>query len=223
MSVDLCPKCGNALEPGARVCTRCGQAVPMQVGAPPSAPGAPRNLPLVPVIVLSGGVLALVLALLLARGNPPAGVVLLGSAAPTSAPAAEERAPAAPPALGQQSLAAPTAVAPPPAGALPVAAAPKPRPTHTPPIEKVYECREGAIFGVDPEEALITIDGATIGKADDWDDAGGGKKYSFGGPGTYYVKLSLDGYRTAWIKIVVHPQAEEEYADIDLELEKLED
>jgi serine/threonine protein kinase len=54
-------------------------------------------------------------------------------------------------------------------------------------------------------------------------DAGGGRKYLFGGAGTYYVKLSLRDYRTAWVKIVVHPGAAEEYADVDLDLEKLED
>jgi len=93
----------------------------------------------------------------------------------------------------------------------------------TPPIEQVYECRTGAIFGVDPEEALITVNGKVVGKADDWDDAGGGQKYRFGGAGTYYVKLSLAGYKTAWIKVVVRPLAEEEYADVDLDLKKLED
>jgi hypothetical protein len=116
----------------------------------------------------------------------------------------------------------PATVAPPTVAPAPLVAV-APPPTPTPPIEMVYECREGAIFGVDPEEALVTVSGTTIGTADEWDDAGGGKKYRLGNAGTYYVKLSLQGYRTAWIKIVVRPGAEEEYADVDLDLEKLQD
>ena len=59
-----------------------------------------------------------------------------------------------------------------------------------------------------------------IGKADDWDDTGGGKLYEFDGPGSYYVKLSLKGYRTAWIKIVVSEDASEKVAKVDTELKK---
>jgi hypothetical protein len=167
-----------------------------------------------PTVILAGGVLALVLVLLLARSNPPAGEVLSGTAAPTPEWAAG--APAAPASPRQQAAAS--------AAAGPtVPAALSPRSGPTPPIEKIYQCRAGVIFGVDPEEALITINGKTIGKADDWDNAGGGQKYLFGRPGTYYVTLSLEKYRTVWIKIVVRPQAEEEYASVDLELKKLAD
>lgn len=217
MSAAVCPNCGNALERGAKACVRCGQAVQSPGSAQASGPAAGRELPLVPLVILAGGVLALVLVLLLARSNPPAGEVLSGTAAPTP-----ERAAAAPaaPASPRQLAAAPAATI---VAAPAVAAAPTPRSRPTPPIEKVYECRAGAVFGVDPEEALITVNGKTIGKADDWDDAGGGQKYLFGGPGTYFVKLSLEQYRTAWIKIVVRPQAEEEYASVDLELKKLAD
>jgi len=232
MSTTLCPNCGNPLELNAKVCTRCGQAVPTPAPARPSRADTVRGLPVVPLVILGGGVLALVVVLLLVRGNPPAGEVLSGSAAPTPAPAVAGQAPTVPAALEQQRVAptaAPTVVAPPLVVAPPVAVAPTvavapaPPPTPTPPIQMVYECREGAIFGVDPEETLVTINGTTIGKADDWDDAGGGKKYLFGGAGTYYVKLSLQDYRTAWVKIVVRPGAAEEYADVDLDLEELED
>ncbi|OFV82105.1 MAG: hypothetical protein A2Y78_13145 [Acidobacteria bacterium RBG_13_68_16] len=222
----LCPNCGNTLEPNAKVCTRCGQAVPTPAPAGPTSAVKGRGLPVVPLAILGGGVLALVLVLLLVRDNPPAGEVLSGSAAPTPALAAAQQPPTMPAALDQPRVtptAAPTVVAAPPAIAPPIAVAAAPPPTPTPPIQMAYECREGAIFGVDPEETLVTVNGTTIGTADEWDDAGGGKKYLFGKAGTYYVKLSLQDYRTTWVKIVVRPGAEEEYAEVDLDLEKLED
>jgi hypothetical protein len=149
--------------------------------------------------------------------KPPAGEVLSGRAVPTPERAAA--APAAPASRGQLAAApAATTVAAPA-----VAAAPTLRSRPTPPIEKIYGCRAGAFFGVNPEEALITVNGKTIGIADDWDDAGGGQKYHFGGPRTYDVKLSLEQHRTAWIKIVARPQADEEYARLDLELKRLAD
>jgi hypothetical protein len=185
----------------------------------------------VPLAILAAGVLALVLVLLLVRGNPPAGDVLSGPPSPTPPLVVAQQAPTMPTALDQPGATptaeptvalAPATVAP-PTIAPPPAVAVVPPPTPTPPVEMVYECREGAIFGVDPEEALVTVNGTTIGTADEWDDAGGGKKYLFGNAGNYYVRLSLQGYRTAWIKIVVRPGAEEEYTEVDLDLEKLED
>jgi hypothetical protein len=226
MSAAVCPNCGNPLEPNAKVCARCGREVPPPAPAHMPSSDKVRGLPVVPLAILGGGVLALVLVLLLVRGSPPAGEELSGPAAPTPGPtAAQARTAAA--AIAQQittPTARPTVAEAPPKGvAPPLAELSRPRPTTTPPIEKTYECREGAIFGVDPEEALITINGATIGTADEWDDAGGGQKYVFGRPGTYYVKLSLENYRTAWVKIVVRPGAEEDFAEVDLDLEELEE
>ena len=232
MSANNCPSCGSPMEPGATVCAKCGQGV---AGLPPAHPAAAppgRKLPVVPLAVLGVGILALLAALLLMRGgNPAPGPTVVFNAAtepalPTAAPVAASRVPqqAAPAsaqavpqrvAAGARAAGVPT----PPAG--PGAAAAPPRPT--PPIAKVYVCREGAIFGVDPEEALVTVNGKTIGKADDWDDAGGGKKYHFEGPGTYYVKFTLEKFATTWVKIVVKPDAEDKYARVDLGLKKDKD
>ena len=226
MSTTFCSNCGNNLEPNAKVCTRCGQAVPQPASAAPSSAGKGPGLPVVPLAILAGGVLALILVLLLVRGNPPAGDVLSGPTSPTPPPVVAQQAPPMPTALDQPGVTpttAPTVAAAPPAVAPPVAVATAPPPTPTPPIQMVYECRKGAIFGVDPEEALVTVNGTTIGTADEWDDAGGGQKYVFDRAGTYYVKLSLQDYRTAWVKIVVRPGAEEEYAEVDLDLEEIED
>jgi hypothetical protein len=221
MSATVCPNCGAPLAAGAKTCARCGRAVPAPLI--PSGASVRRRVPVVPLLVLGAGVLALVVVMGLVRENPPAGEVLSSTGVPTSAPS-----PARPEAVEHEAVASPVPAAPPvvtepAADVVPaIQDMPKRQPTATPPIEKTYECREGAIFGVDPEEALVAVDGTTIGTADDWDDAGGGGKYRFAGPGTHYVRLSLPGYRTAWVKIVVRAGAEEEYAEVDLELEKLE-
>ena len=97
---------------------------------------------------------------------------------------------------------------------------PPPTPTPTPPLVAVFKARKAARFDVSPDDAEITVNGRHIGKADDWDDAGGGKLYEFDAPGAYYVKLSLKGYRTAWIKIVVSRDASEKVAEVDTELKK---
>jgi len=224
MSVMVCPTCGRTVEEGAKFCPHCGQAIPAPRQTVPEQPARrPQNraFPVVPLTILGAGVLALVLVLLLVRSNPPAGEVLSGPAAPGPTVPAVVVATPPPPQLEPTIPAAAPAVA---------AVAPPTVPSEhehrgapTPPIEQVYECRLGAIFGVDPEEALVTINGKLIGKADDWDDAGGGQKYEFDRPGVYFVKLSLAGYRTTWIKIVARPLAAEAYADVDLELKKLGD
>ena len=86
-----------------------------------------------------------------------------------------------------------------------------------------FQCRSGAEFNVSPEEAEVAVEGRVIGIADDWDGMGGGEVFTFPGPGVYFVRLSLDGYQTAWVKVVVSADAEDDVADIDTELEKVSD
>jgi serine/threonine-protein kinase len=109
------------------------------------------------------------------------------------------------------------APAPPPAETL----APPP-PVEAPPISATFEGRSAAEFHVDPEEALVTIDGNPIGPADDWDGAGGGKEYTFPGPGDYVAKFTLDGYRTAWVRVRITPSARRAIADVEFDLEELD-
>ncbi|MEO8196355.1 MAG: serine/threonine-protein kinase [Thermoanaerobaculia bacterium] len=101
----------------------------------------------------------------------------------------------------------------------PVAIAPAPEP---PPIATVFQCRRGAEFKVDPEEVLVTVDGQLLGEADDWDGAGGGKTYYFSGPGDHLVKLSLQGFRTVFVKVVVTPSAKRDIVKVDTELEEID-
>ena len=100
---------------------------------------------------------------------------------------------------------------------------PPPQPTPTPPIVQVFECREGANFNVSPEKAQITVNGKVIGIADDWDGAGFGKlgkSYIFPGAGVYYIKLSHPERQTAWVKVVVSPEAKRRLADINTRLQR---
>ena len=64
--------------------------------------------------------------------------------------------------------------------------------------------------------------GRVLGKADDWDGAGGGETHFFPGPGDYLVELSLEGFRTVWVKIVVSPAAKRDVVDVDTELEEID-
>jgi hypothetical protein len=103
-------------------------------------------------------------------------------------------------------------------------ATPEPTPEPTPQIvfSGAFETRRAAEFHVSPEETLVSVNGRLIGIADDWDGRGGGKKYVFNGSGPQLIKLELKGYRTAWVKITVTPDAAEDTVDVDTELEELE-
>jgi hypothetical protein len=140
----------------------------------------------------------------------------------TSRPAAETRRPAPSP---TPPTPVETVLKPEPPASPPAVAAPSPAPPATaqpsdppPAFSRTYTCRETAEFHVDPEEALVTVDGKLIGKADDWDGMAFGKGHRFPGPGAYTVKLSLEGYRTEWVRIVVNPQAKKKTAKVELEL-----
>lgn len=140
----------------------------------------------------------------------PAAVAGMRSDRPVAAPA--------PRPLPVTPVAEPAAVPPP----VVVEPAPAPQGEPAPPIAAVFQCRRGAEFRVDPEEVLVTVDGQLLGEADDWDGAGGGKTYYFSGPGEHLVKLSLTGFRTVWVKVVVTPSAKRDVVDVDTELEEID-
>jgi len=59
-----------------------------------------------------------------------------------------------------------------------------------------------------------------IGIADDWDGVGGGQKYLIRVPGEYYSRFTLAGYEPAWVKILISPNAKEQFCDVDTKLKK---
>jgi serine/threonine-protein kinase len=89
-----------------------------------------------------------------------------------------------------------------------------------PPISQRYRCRRFAEFHVDPEEALVVIDGEVIGTTDDWDDMGGGKQWRLGPPGTYLVELRLEKYESVWVALEADPGAKEEVCEVEADLPK---
>ena len=160
--------------------------------------------------------------------SPASGGATTAAQAEVPPATAGQRIEQAPPAVQPRPLPAIPAAAPTAVPAVetaaptdaPVEAAPAPEPP--PPIAAVFECRRGAEFRVDPEEVLVTVDGQLLGEADDWDGAGGGKTYYFSGPGEHLVKLSLKGFRTVWVKVVVTPSAKRDVVDVDTELEEID-
>jgi hypothetical protein len=143
---------------------------------------------------------------------------------PASAPAAVTPAPpvgTAPPAV--VVTAAPRAVTPPAAPAAPVAAPAPPPPPPPPPFRKTYECREYATFKVDPNTAVVTVDGEVIGIADEWADTPRTKKYKFKSEGVHYVKLQHKDYEALWLRFIVSKNALDKTAIVELKLKEAKD
>ncbi len=129
--------------------------------------------------------------------------------------AASSRRPAASPRPAKTSV--------PPVPTAAVGAEPTTRPAAlaqptAPEIVAIFYCSSGVEFDVTPPEALVTVDGAPIGRADNGDHARSDAEYRFPSPGRHYLKLSAPGYRTTWVAVVVDPRAEDEIAEIDTRL-----
>ena len=120
MSTPTCTRCGAPITADASFCGQCG-AVLAGTEAPPSPPPQPlaaaqttpshvrpprRGFPILPLLILVVGVLAVVVALLLVpRREPPAGESLLGSGGPTPGPVVDGGlpSPTPPPSAGTDS------------------------------------------------------------------------------------------------------------------------
>ena len=245
-----CPRCGASLAAGAQFCAACGQstapAPPRPVAPPPAAAGAKR-MPIAALVILLGGLVVLMGAFWLYKsgGLPGAG----DSAAPVAATPGSPSDPGTPP-VSADATAAPGAVpaagapaavgsapapatvppaavvaAAPPAGAPAVTPAPAapPPPPPPPPFEKTYECRKYAAFKIDPDTAIVTVDGEIIGIADEWADTPRTKKYEFEKEGVHYVKLSHRDYKTVWLRFIVSDKADDKTAEVELEMKKNKD
>lgn len=214
---------------------------------PPTAPPVKsKAFPWLPIVILLVGVAAVAIVLLLVRGeNPPAGEVLGGATpTPTATPEVIIATTGNQPPVGAGAYpGGASAGSVPPSGARPaqpgqpvtngqdpnsaeMMAAKQPT---EPPYEEYFEGRRACRFDVDPEDAIVTVNGKVLGKADDWDGVGGGQVFPFFAPdgtyrpGPYYVKLTLHGYRSAWVKIVGNPNAEDDCVSVNTELKEIDD
>jgi len=93
-----------------------------------------------------------------------------------------------------------------------------PAPDPGPPVRQHYRCQRFAEFHVDPEEAIVVIDGKAIGTSDDWDDMGGGKQWRLGPAGTYLVELRLEKHESVWVALEADPEAKEEVCEVKADL-----
>lgn len=112
----------------------------------------------------------------------------------------------------------------PPAGMMPMPEVPPtpppPTPTPTPPISGTIECQKDLRFKVEPDEAVVTINGEVVGRAKSFKKE---DELELPGPGVYYVKLSSPGYRSHWLKVKAHDGAEKETGKIEIKLSKDDD
>jgi eukaryotic-like serine/threonine-protein kinase len=88
-----------------------------------------------------------------------------------------------------------------------------------PPVVATFRASEGVKFSTSPDAAELWVKGTLIGTADDWDDMGGGKVWE-PGRGTHLVRMTLKGYKTVWIKVIIDPAAKEDVGDVDTDLEE---
>ena len=155
-----------------------------------------------------------------------------GSASPTpSRPAAAAMGSAASPAASRRPVPSPSRrsvpAGSPVVASSPAAGEPPPSTAAEAPasaasvvIDGIFRCRRAAVFKVSPDDTEVAIDGKVLGVADDWDGQGGGKEYVFPHPGTYLVRLTRRGYYTANVQVLVRPDAADDVADVDTELEE---
>jgi serine/threonine-protein kinase len=142
------------------------------------------------------------------------------AAATPAAEASPPRVIAVPPATPSERPAASPTRAPARPTAAPVAPPATRAPRATPPISAMYYTRGEVEFHVDPETAVIVIDGDEIGTSDEWDGAGGGGVWRFADRrGVHYVEIRAPGHATAWVRITVTPVADEDPLEVEVDLE----
>lgn len=94
-----------------------------------------------------------------------------------------------------------------------------PAPTPTPSVDQVIRCSEGIYFDVNPEQALVTINGEPVGEAKQWSRSR--NAFRFPRAGVYFVGLSAPGRKTEWIRVTVEAGASETVVKVAVRLADL--
>jgi eukaryotic-like serine/threonine-protein kinase len=102
--------------------------------------------------------------------------------------------------------AAPAPPPPPPEPAIPVI-----------PEDLRFSAQRGFELEVDPEEAEVWVDGRSYGAAERWD----GRPALELGPGRHLVRLTHPEYHPMVIELRVSPEADDELAEVEVELDEL--
>lgn len=80
------------------------------------------------------------------------------------------------------------------------------------------EAVRGVRLRISPDQCRVSLDGRSLGVADDWDDRGRGALLTFREPGRHRIRLSLIGYSDLLIDLLISPKAGEEIAHIKEEM-----
>src|SRR5215471_1403186 len=173
----------------------------------PPAAATPRSLMIAVGVLL---VIAILVFVLPRKAPAPAALAAAGSQPTVAAVPASVTAPqpTLPPMTGYDPSASSSAAA-----AASRAPAPPAAPKQSQRVAATYECRSGVKFSIDPDSAAVSMDGRNIGVAETYYH----RAYPLR-PGIHYAKLTLRGYRTETVKILVRPAAFDDNADIKLKL-----
>ncbi len=183
---------------------RAASAAPLSGLVPPpggASQKSPFSFSTAPVLIAAFGALLVIAIAALILTRSPSTQVSPGRSA-TAIPAALQPTPAREPTPDTYSV---RATAPAPAA-----------PTKASRVYATYVCRRGAKFSIDPDKATVTIDGRRVGLAEDFYH----HAYTFSRSGTHYARLSLRGYRSETVRIIVRPTAEDENTDVKLDLRR---
>jgi len=152
-------------------------------------------------------VIAIIVFFFPRRNAPSSAAVQRHPATPAVQPTPQ---PTLPPMTGYDpSASAPSAAA--------ASQAPSASPAQKAPrVAATYECRSGVKFSIEPDSATVTLDGRNIGAAETYYHSAYPLR-----PGTHYAKLTLRGYRTETVKIVVRSGASDNNADVKLKLQRV--
>ena len=82
---------------------------------------------------------------------------------------------------------------------------------------ETFRCRKEVLFHLEPERAIIEVDGDLLGKAEDWGGSNGGSAWR-PAEGRYHVELSHPRRLPASIRIDIDAQASEDACHVDIEL-----
>ena len=81
-----------------------------------------------------------------------------------------------------------------------------------------YSCKKGFQFDVSPDDAVVTVDGKSIGTAEDWSEG----PYAMASPGRHTVRLARKDHRSSTFDVEIGPDGRFNYCLIRIELVEID-